>query len=512
MSIASLFSQVASSYRPRKVTEIAYDQGSGGSAAGYKKIYIPGELLAAGTMSNGDVEDIRDANDAATKFGAGSFGAWYAAQLFRGGKLQCRVVGVGVTEPAGVAATGILTLANAATSNGVFTVNVAGTVFSFSVESGASVTAAGDALVAAFDLLDIDRKPPCALVNAAGTVTATMANKGAIANSAPLYVIATGNEPATMTCTASGACFGLGAATPGTLYPTLTTALANLTTVVTPCIVNVWDETPDGSTKPADLFRAHIETKCAAEVGHRGRIMAASCKASGTLVSDRAALDDDDGERYALGGDAISIATKSPGTWHPSAACYMANAWGQVIDPAHPFDNVAMPYMVRPPDQSDVIGNDGIDTLLEAAICPLAYNADRSRYLMVQGNSTRLMSGKPQRWGIVDGVDWVRYNHMANLVAAFPAGTKLAEDGEDNLDENCTTPAGVLDIFHDTLYAPNMKGIVRNRDETWAECEAEINANNSDRVDEVLNVAIMNALSVVASYLRQRGGTLTASE
>jgi phage tail sheath gpL-like len=508
---SSLFTQVAASYRPRRVAEIAYEQGSGASAAGYKAIYIPGEILAAGTLANGDVSLLTSANDAATKFGAGSFGAWYAAQIFRGGGLLCRVYGVGVTEPAGVAATQEYVFATAATSNGTYTVNVAGAVFTFSIESGYSVTQAGDALVAAFNLLDIDQKPPCTLVNAAGTVTATMNNKGAIANSAPSYQIITGDEPTGMTLTVGGCCFGIGggAIVPGTLYPTLTTALANLTTVVTPCLVNVWDETPDGSTKPADLFLSHIKTKTDAEVGHRGRVMAATCKTAATIVSDIAALDDNDAERYAMGAMGISIATNSPGTWHPSAACYMAHAWGEVLDPAHPFDNVALPFMVAPPDSSDIDTNDEIDVLIEAGATALSYSKDRDRYLLIKGIGCRLFSGKVQPWAIVDSADWVRYNYIANLTATFPAGTKLAENGETNLDENCTTPAGVLDVWHTTIYDRNMIGILRNQDETWAASYAEINESFDDRVDVSGDFAVMNGLSVVASLLRQRGGILT---
>lgn len=502
------FRDIGTSRRPRKVTEIHYAAGPGGSLAGYKTIYMMGELLS-GTMSDGDIEPITDADDAATKFGVGSFGAFYIAQVFRGGKLKCRIVGVGVDEPSGDAAEQTFTFVGVASSNGVITVNVCGAVFSFAIENSDSVTAIGDKMVAAFVLLSIDVKPPCTLANAVGTVTATMNNKGAIANSAPTYQIITGNEPGTTALTVGGCCFGVGAATPGTLYPTLTTALANLTTVVTPCLVHPWDETPDGSTKPADLIRAHMELKCAAEVGHRGNVIGSSTKASATLVTDRGLLDDDDGERYRMVGQAITIATNSPGTWHPANGAYAANAWGQIIDVAHPFDNVALPYMVAPPDASDILNNDGMDVLIEAGITVLNYNADRQRTLLIKGIGTRLFSGAPQPWAIVDSVDYVRYLHLQNLEAALPAGTKLAENGEDNLDENCTTPEGVLDVYHATLYSAQLKGIVRNRDEAWAACIAEINTTDADRVDESVDVAIMAGLSVIATKLRQRAGILT---
>lgn len=509
-----LFTQVAASYRPRKVGEMVWDQGSGGSAAGYKAIYVMGELLAAGTLANGDVSMLTNADDAASKFGAGSFGAFYAAQVFRGGGLLCRVYGVGVTEPAGVAATQTYIFATSTTSAGVITVNVAGAVFSFSVDSGADPTAAGDAMVAAFALLSIDQKPPVTLANAAGTVTATMNNKGAIANSAPSYQIVTGDEPAAMTLTVAGCCFGIGGApvVAGTLYPTLTTALTNLTTVVTPCLLHPWDETPDGSTKPADLTRAHMETKTNAEVGHRGSVFASTAKSSATIVSDILALDDSDAERYRLAAIGIDIATNSPPTWHPAAGAYMAHAWGEVLDPAHPYDNVALPHMAAPPDSSDILTTDEVDVLLEGGACCLNYDKDRGRYLMVKGVGCRLFSGKPQPWAIVDSGDWVRFNYLTNLAATFPAGTKLAEDGEDNLDENTTTPAGVLDVWHATIFDRNMRGILRNREETFTASYAEINASFADRVDLSGDYAVMCGLSVVASLLRQRAGILTVAE
>jgi len=508
--------EISNSTRPRTVMELVWSAAAGGSAAGYKNIYVMGEILAAGSASDGDVTaaPFANADDGIAFFGAGSFGAWIVTQVFRGGKLSqggCKVYGVGLDEPAGVAATQEFVFVDTTTSAGVFTVNIGGTKFSFSVDSGATITQCGDALVAAWTLLPVDSKPPFTPVNTAGTVLVTANNKGACSMTAPTAQIITGDEPATTTLTVGGFCMGDnvgGGIVAGTLWPTLTTALANMVNVITPCIVHGWDETPDGSTTNLDLIRAHLETKCAAEIGHRGFQVAALCKVSATIISDRDALDDDDAERTRLGGMPFDITATTPGSWHVSAAAYMANAWGQQTDVAYPYKGVAMPYMVQPEASGDVLTNDEIDALLEAAVCPLTWDVNRGRYLMTKGISARLFSGNHQPWAIVDGADWFRYNLLANLEAAFPAGTKLAEDGETNLDKNTTTPAGVLDIVHATIYAENMKGILRNRETLWAAATAAVNGSVDGRVDFDTDFAIMMGLYIIAGTLRQRGGVI----
>lgn len=503
-----VFSEVSSSLRPRHVFEQKFTAAPGGSAAGYKQIWVLGERVAAGTSAANEVRTtpFSDADEAITWFGAGSFGAWLATQVFRGGRLTnggCRVYGAAVAEAAGVAASQTFTFATNTTSSGTFTVNYAGTKFSWSVDSGATPTQVGDLMVAAYGKLDTDTKPPFTPTNVVGVVTALANNKGAHGNTAPFEQVITGDEPAGMTLVV-----GAPAATGGTLYPTLTTVLSNLSSVVTPLIVHGWDETPDGSTTNLDLIRDHLITKCAAEVGHRGAQVFVLCKPSATIISDRNALDDDNAQRSRMGGMPYTVASTSPPTWHVSAAGYLANAWGQQIDVAYPCNNVSLPYIGQPSASGDILTPTEIDVLLEAAVCPITWDVNRGRTLMIQGNSCRLFNGRPQAWAIVDSVDWLRYNLQINCAAAFPPGTKLAEDGETNLDENTTTPQGVLDVFHETIFAENMRGILRNRETLWLEASAEIHASITGRVDVSVDVAVMDGLNIIAGLIRQRGGLI----
>ena len=513
------FDQILSSYRPRKAIEEQYNASAGGAVTGLRDICILAEGLAAGTGSANEVSDyFADADAGVAFFGSGSFGAFMVRQAYRGGKLKGRVRGCFLTEPAGVAATGKVNFTTASTSSGTFSFNIAGALVVFSVESGTSVVDIAAAMVTAFNELDVDAAPPCTAASAiqgAGpsyTATFTMGNKGVIGNFAPTYQIVTGLEPSGTTVLVDGVCFGLNTNTlgsvAGTLYPTLTTALSNLSTVETPILVHAGFETPDGSTKNADLLLAHINTKCDGEHMMRGCVVTCLCTTVALSVSWVAALDDSDAERYRTASIPLNPATASPGTWSMAMACYVANAIAQQLDPAYPFANVALPYAIAPPASGDVLTNDEIDTLIEGAVTPIQYDVKRQRNVLVIGIGSRLFSGKPQPWAVVDTTDYYRDLLLDNLEMAFPAGTKLAEDGETNLDENTVTPSGVLDVVHDTIFSEALRGKLRNREALWASAAAEIDAVREGQVNFSVEHAVMMGLYVIAGKLRQRGGII----
>lgn len=513
------FDQILDSYRPRKAIEEQYNASAGGAVTGLRDICIMGDGLAAGTGSANEVSDFfADADAGVSFFGEGSFGAFYVRQTYRGGKLKGRVRGCFLAEPAGAAATQIVAFTNDSTSSGTFSFNIAGAIVIFSVDSGAGESDIAAAMVAAFNALAADAKPPCSAASAiqgagpAYNVTFTMANKGAISNTAPCYQIVTGLEPTGTTVVVNGVVFGLDAdglgAVAGTLYPTITTALSNLSTVETPILVQPSNETPDGSTKNSDLTLAHINSKCDAEHMMRGAVVTAICATVANSVSWVAALDDSDAERYRVATIALDPTTASPGTWAPAAACYVANAIAQQLDPAHPFANVSLPYMIKPPASGDVLTNAEIDTLIEGGVCPIQYDVKRQRNLLVIGIGARLFSGEPQPWAVVDTTDYYRDLLLDNLDAAFPSGTKLAEDGETNLDENTVTPQGVLDVVHDTIFSEALRGKLRNRESLWASAAAEISSVRDGQVNFSVEHAVMMGLYVIAGKLRQRSGII----
>lgn len=499
------FKEVQNSGRPRTAIEEVWEGAPGASSAGWHNVYVMAELLGTGLASANEVTQVPfgDADDAADWFGAGSFGDYMCRQVFRGGGLKSAVYGVALTEAAGVAAKQTYTFATTATSDGKFTLNVAGNIIVVQIESGDDITAAGAEMVAEHGRIDSGEKAPVTPVNAVGIVTATANNKGAHGNTFPSYQIVTGEEPTGMTVVVGDVVFDS-----GTLYPTITTALANMEQVVTPVIVHPWDEPSDGSTKTADLIRIHLVTKCDAEHMMHGFQVYSQTPTVALAVTEAETHDDDNAERSRFAPICLNTATNSPGSWHGAAAAYCANALARQLDPAYPYYNVGLSYMIKPPDDSDVLTNTEVDTLLNAGVTPLNWSADRQKYQLVRGVNVRLINTKFQDWGIVDAIDWYRHNVDVNLKATFPPGTKLAEDGETNLDENTTTPAGVLDVFYETLFSEQMRGVLRNRETLWEQAYAEVDATLEGQVNVSVAVAAMMGLAVIAGKIRQIGGVI----
>lgn len=514
-----IFNEITTDRRPRRAIENQWDKSAGGGGDSFRSpIYVMGEINS-GTASEGDVSsvDFADADEGVAWFGDGGFGAYMVRQLFRGGKLKVGVRGVACAEPGGgAAATQILTIAGNAGTNGVWKMNVAGAIVEWSVNASDTPTTSGDNLVAAFTALSPEEKPPCTPVNAAGVVTFTMANKGAIANTAPFYVITTGSEPTTQTCTANDVVFGgntgLAGATAGTLYPTLTTPLAAIVSVHTPVLVHPWSETPDGSTSAQDLILAHMITKADGEHMLYGRVVTAWCITQATATTDQGNLDNDDAERYIVAHRPVNATAgnNSPGTWHVASACYMANLMGQRTDMSLPFTNAVLDYEIAPPDSSDILTNTELETGIDTGVSIIHYDSKKKQNVINKGVGLRLFSGVPFNVAIVDVIDYLRDEINTDL--AYFEGFKLAPDGETNLDEMTTTPSGILDRIHDVIFGERFKGKLRNREALWAEAVAEINATNYNRVDFDVSAAVMDALEVIAGKIRQRSGFFIANQ
>lgn len=515
------FSEISLDKRPRNVAEIAWDTSSGGPGDDIFPVYIMGEKVSAGTAADGDiVGPLGSPEDGVAAAGSGSFGAYMIRQVFRGDSaLKQPVYYVCCAEPAGgVAATQIFYFTNAATSAGKFTVNVAGAVFTFSIENGDSISNAADAMVAAFNLLPPDEKPPCTVAKGGAAtyyVTFTMANKGAIANKAPSYVIRTGEEPSAMTLTSNGVVFGVDTggkgAVAGTLYPTLTAPLAAMLNVTTPLVVFPWDEAPDGSTKAPDLIRAHMETKCNGENMHYGQVITCWTDTIATLTTDIGNLDDSDAERVTVVSAPVDTASASPGSWSVSTACWVAHALASRVDISQPMHNIALPYQVRPPAAADILTSAELESMIDIGCSPIHWDDKRKVNVIKKLVCARLFNTYPKNHVVIQIVDYTRELIRLAIEAAC-TGKKLGPDGETNVDENTITPAGVLDVVHDVIFGPNLKGKIRNRETLWLEASAAINAILTNRVDYSVSVAAMDAMEITAGKIRERRGFYVSEE
>jgi phage tail sheath gpL-like len=173
---------------------------------------IIAQRLTAGTVAALLPTRVYSTNDAATYFGRGSLAhRMVKAALKANPYLDLTVCAL--DDGAGAAATGTITIANAATGSGVLSLYCGNDLVQIAVSSGDAVAAIATALAAA-----VNNQPdfPLTAVAALGVVTLTGKNKGTVANQIDLEATITANIGSTVT---------VAAMTGGTIDPDIQTAL-----------------------------------------------------------------------------------------------------------------------------------------------------------------------------------------------------------------------------------------------------------------------------------------------
>lgn len=202
---------------PGGYLQILFAQGPASAALAGREACIVMPKTASGTAVAGTLYEITSEAQIVTLAGVGS-PAHRAARLFLRANKFTKLWYLGMDETTAgspVEATGVITLANAATGAGTLTVTVAGEQVDVRIESGDAITVIGDALE-----LAINSKTylPCIATNAAGTVTLEAKIAGISQGDGTTGVIRLRAEvtPGIGTTVAtSGAALGLGTGTPG---------------------------------------------------------------------------------------------------------------------------------------------------------------------------------------------------------------------------------------------------------------------------------------------------------
>lgn len=173
---------------------------------------IVAQRLAAGTVAALTPTRVYSTNDAATYFGRGSLAhRMVKAALKANPYLDLTVCAS--DDGAGAAATGTVTIANAATGSGVLSLYVGNDLVQIAIANGDAVNAIATALAAAVNALpDL----PVTAAAALGVVTLTARNKGAVANQIDLEATITANIGSTVAVVAMAG---------GTIDPDIQTAL-----------------------------------------------------------------------------------------------------------------------------------------------------------------------------------------------------------------------------------------------------------------------------------------------
>jgi len=173
-----------SSKTPGAVSEVRYGQGSGSIGTFPRKLLVVGHKLSTSALADYAIEAAADVTTAIAAAGEGS-------ELSGMIRMACKVPGVllqmcAVPEPSGgTAATATITIGGSWTVGGSFGVWFDDHYVECALFSSDTVTTAGDRLVsvvgAVYDVF-------CSGVNASGTVTFTVKNKGARGNDHTIYL------------------------------------------------------------------------------------------------------------------------------------------------------------------------------------------------------------------------------------------------------------------------------------------------------------------------------------
>lgn len=230
--------------------------GQASSAAAPKRTLIIAPKSSAGSITAQTElkRSVSGPDEVRTLLGPGTPGHLAAVALFRAHPIAAVDV-IAPTASAGVAATGTIVFGGAPTSNMTIRFRIKGEVIDFPWNVGTSVTAAGDAFIllanGAGDLL------PASFANVTGTVTGTAKIAGVWGNDITMSYEILEGAGGTIVITAMGAVIA------GTLEPTFTTVLTNVSAYdydyILPCVSNAEAQSDSATSNPGRV-KTHIDT------------------------------------------------------------------------------------------------------------------------------------------------------------------------------------------------------------------------------------------------------------
>jgi len=377
---------------------------------------MPYKVLVAGQMLAGIANPLTPVRitspaQAVTLFGAGSMLAQQCAAYFKVDSMTELWAIAVVDDPAGVAATGTVTITGAATESGTLYLYIGGRKIKVGVTSGMQAAAVATAIVAA---ITAATDCPCTATANAGVVTMTARHKGEAGNGVDLRLnYYAESSPAGLTV-AIAAMHG------GTGNPEVADLIAALGDTQYHVICWPWTD----ASSLVDI-KALLTERWGPLKQIEGVAIAAAVGTHGVLGT----LGDSQNSKHLVIMHAHG--TPSP-TWEVSAAVAAAAAFYGNIDPARPFQTLPLPGILAPAEadrftftENNLLLFDGISTSyvdadgtvrvqrLITTYKTSANGADDTAYLDL---NTPLTLG------------YLRYSFRNRIMTKYPRH-KLADDG-----------------------------------------------------------------------------------
>lgn len=249
---------------------------------------LRGLLLACKATSSGNIvpdTELRQAvsgpDAVATALGSGWIGHLCAKRIFEEYPLAQLDV-IGVTAPAGVAASGTFTFTIGTppiTSARTVTVKIAGRPISIAWLAGETVTQGAAKLVVAINALSADL--PVVASNLAGVVTVDAKGLGAVGNDITISVVVSGGAPSDASVAASGATLAS-----GTLHADPTTALATVANREYDFVIGAFNGNTDTNTAASTSGPSRVMSALTLlQTGNNAKLQQAIFGVTGALAS-----------------------------------------------------------------------------------------------------------------------------------------------------------------------------------------------------------------------------------
>lgn len=431
---------------------------------GNRDVWIIAERVAAGTSAANEVRTLPFATeaDAIAWFGSGSPGAFLASYLFNFnhgeiGRVKGGIYGAAVAASGAASGAVTQTFVTAASASGTWIFNVGGHVFSVGVTSGDSITAQGDAVVAAWAALDPCNRCPLTPVNAAGTITWTFNCTGAVGNGIGVTTV---QDPGiTTTCT-----WGATATAGGTAgYPVLTTVLTALAATRTKVIICSWSDFTD-TTGQAEVINHHVITKSAAPQMLGGQVIMASTDSVAQLVTNAGLVDDSNGERFCVAG------RRGAYEWPAEISAKVAAAYAAEPNLGRSHDGIDINgYQVT---RANAFLESEEKTLLNGGVSPVNTPAQTGAYI------TRLVSTR-DAYGVMDFalmsvLDYVRDTLHAQIAADFPRASFVEDADLATTAEHVKTPGMFRESCRIAFKACEELGLIYGVDADFKDVDVEL--------------------------------------
>ena len=453
-----------------------------------RKLLVIGQRLANGTVQAGVPTLISTPDQGAAYFGRGSM-IHRSIIAAKAANDSTPMYAIALDDlPAGVAATGSLTVTGTVTASGILALMIAGQRLQIGVLTADTATTVATKVA---NVVNAAADVPVTAVAAAGVVTLTAKHKGLAGNAIDLRLNYYSDDALPVGITATLVPMASGAGNPDVMVAITAIGDDQFYSIICPYT----------DTANLSALQSMLDTKWGPMQQKTGHVFNA-------MVATQAALTSFGATRNSAHLTTLGIYDTPTPPWELAAVHGAVCEASGAIDPARPFQTLPLPGVLVPPLKSRFLRTDR-DLLLRSGISTVVWGND--------GTATieRVVTNYQQNaFGVADvslldletkwTVDYIRYAVRARYALKFPRH-KLADDGANyGAGQPVLTPriatAELLSLFGDLESA----AIVENLDQFKNNLLVVRSLTDTGRINAIIPPDIVNQFRIFAAAVQYR--------